>query len=126
MNATGFDPEQGFQQLMQLMVSQIRYQDPLNPVSPEDTTAQLAQISTVSGINELNVQFEEFLQLQSLFSEVNLVGQQVEYLSPTAGEIETGKIMEARVEGEKFSLSVNGEQISLSDIRAVMAESESA
>lgn len=123
MNATQFDPEQSYQQFIQLMVAQIQYQDPLDPVSQEGTTAQLAQISTVSGIEQLNLQFSELLEAQTLFDGAQLVGHHVEYTSPTTGEIQTGQITEARSANGLLSLSVNGEQISLADVGAVVTSS---
>lgn len=123
MNVTQFDPEQSYQQFIQLMVAQIQYQDPLDPVSQEGTTAQLAQISTVSGIEQLNLQFSELLGAQTLFDGAELVGHNVEYTSPTTGDVLTGKITEAREAGGLLSLSVNGEQIGLTDVNAVIEES---
>ncbi len=120
MNVTKFDPEQSYQQFIQLMVAQIQYQDPLDPVSQEGTTAQLAQISTVSGIEQLNLQFSELLDAQTLFDGAELVGHHVEYKSPITGEVLTGQIMEAREAGGRLSLSVNGEQIGLTDVNAVV------
>lgn len=124
MNVGNFNPEQSYQQFMQLMVSQIQYQDPLNPVSQESTTAQLSQISTVSGINELNLQFSELLQMRTVFEGAQLAGRQIEYKSPTTGESRTGEVSEARINGGQLSLTVNEEQISLSDVVAVVASSQ--
>lgn len=45
----------GKNEFLQLLVTQLRYQDPLNPSSPEDFAAQLAQFTSVEqliGINE--------------------------------------------------------------------------
>lgn len=126
MNATNFDPGKSYDQFIQLMVSQIQYQDPLDPVSQENTTAQLAQISTVSGIEQLNLQFGELLQLQSLFDGAQLVGKHVEYESPTTGAVATGEITEARVNGGQLDLTVNDESIKLPDIVAVVAADSDA
>lgn len=127
MNGLGFNPAESSQQFMNLLVAQIQYQDPLNPVSQENMTAQLAQISTVSGINEmnagigsLNLQFGEMLSMQSMFDGANLVGRNVEYRSADTGTSEQGQITEARVSNGSLSLTVNGEQISLGSITAVL------
>ncbi len=40
---------------MQLLVTQLKNQDPLNPMDNAQMTSQMAQISTVSGIDKLNV-----------------------------------------------------------------------
>lgn len=128
MSGLGFNPAESSQQFMNLLVAQIQYQDPLNPVSQENMTAQLAQISTVSGINELNsgisslnLQFGEMLSMQSMFDGANLVGRNVEFRSPVSDAMEQGQITEARVSNGSLNLTVNGQQISLASITAVLA-----
>jgi len=39
---------------MNLLVTQLRNQDPLNPMDNAQVTSQIAQLSTVNGINQLN------------------------------------------------------------------------
>ena len=126
MNVANFDAGQSYDQFIQLMVAQIQYQDPLDPVSQESTTAQLAQISTVSGIEELNLQFSELLKMQTLFDGAQLVGKNVEYTSPTSGEVKTGEITEARSTGGELNLSVNDENITLTDVLAVVTADRAA
>lgn len=128
MSGLGFNPAESAQQFMNLLVAQIQYQDPLNPVSQENMTAQLAQISTVSGINELNsginglnLQFREMLSMQSMFDGASLVGRNVEFRNPVTEATEQGQISEARVSNGSLNLTVNGQQISLSSITAVLA-----
>ena len=118
---SGFDPEKGYQQFMNLLVAQIQYQNPLKPVAQEDVTAQLAQISTVSGINEVNVKFSELLQLQTLFDGAHLVGHNVEYEAPETGDIREGEITEVRARDGRFVFSVNNDEIELSNVQAVLS-----
>jgi flagellar basal-body rod modification protein FlgD len=46
---------------MQLLVTQMKNQDPLNPMDNAQVTSQLAQLSTVTGINKLNTTLETML-----------------------------------------------------------------
>lgn len=49
------NPTLGKQEFLQLLVAQLKHQDPMNPSNPEDMAAQLAQFSSVEqliGINE--------------------------------------------------------------------------
>jgi flagellar basal-body rod modification protein FlgD len=46
---------------MQLLVTQMKNQDPLNPMDNAQVTSQLAQLSTVTGINKLNSTLETLL-----------------------------------------------------------------
>lgn len=46
--------ELGKQEFMQLLVEQLKYQDPLSPMDNQDYIAQLAQFSIVEGIDNLS------------------------------------------------------------------------
>lgn len=46
---------------LQLLVTQMQNQDPLNPMDNSQITSQLAQISTVSGITSLNTSMQQLL-----------------------------------------------------------------
>jgi flagellar basal-body rod modification protein FlgD len=39
---------------MKLLVTQMKYQDPMNPMDNAQMTSQIAQLNTVEGINQLN------------------------------------------------------------------------
>lgn len=115
-----FDPSQSYQQFLDLMVAQIRYQDPLDPAKQEDITAQLAQISTVDGINNLNLQFSEMLNAETLFNGAQLAGKRVEYQLPGMLEAAVGVVEAVSSRDGKLVLSVGDQDLSLSDIDSVL------
>lgn len=47
---------------LNLLITQLKNQDPLNPTDANQMTAQLSQISTVSGIEKLNTSMEKLLE----------------------------------------------------------------
>lgn len=49
--------ELGQAEFLELMTSQLKFQDPLEPMENGDFLAQMAQFGTVNGINELNTAF---------------------------------------------------------------------
>lgn len=51
-------------QFLQLLVTQLRNQDPLEPTKQEDFIQQLAQFSTLEGIEQLNENLDAFLESQ--------------------------------------------------------------
>lgn len=65
---------------LQLLVTQMKNQDPLNPLDNAQVTSQMAQLSTVTGINQLNdavkALSDSFLAGQSLQA-ASLVGHGV-------------------------------------------------
>lgn len=73
-------------EFLQLLVTQLRHQDPLEPIKQEDFLSQLAQFSTLEGIEKLNTRFEDQLQLQEevlnlqqLSQAAELVGRGITY-----------------------------------------------
>jgi flagellar basal-body rod modification protein FlgD len=55
----------GKEEFLQLLVAQLRNQDPLNPMQPQDMAAQLAQFSSVEQLLALN----ERMAVQNAYSE---------------------------------------------------------
>ena len=51
-------------EFLQLLVTQLRHQDPLDPIKQENFLSQLAQFSTLEGIEKLNGRFEQQLAFQ--------------------------------------------------------------
>ena len=65
---------------LQMLVTQLRYQDPLNPLSDTQFIAQLAQFSSLEQLQAMNSNFESNMLLsQSLHNSmtVNMIGRQV-------------------------------------------------
>ncbi|MDE1463505.1 flagellar hook assembly protein FlgD [Spartinivicinus poritis] len=84
--------ELGKNQFLELMITQMKHQDPLNPQKNEEFVAQLAQFSSVEGITNLNQTVESmasaFNSSQALQASA-LVGRKV--LVPTSyTELEAG------------------------------------
>lgn len=59
---------------MQLLVTQMKNQDPLNPMDNAQVTSQLAQLSTVTGINKLNTTLESLLSGYSTSQSMQATG----------------------------------------------------
>jgi flagellar basal-body rod modification protein FlgD len=55
---TGDSTSAAEQRFLQLLVTQLKNQDPLNPLDNAQLTSQLAQLNVVSGINELNTSMQ--------------------------------------------------------------------
>ena len=62
---SGMSSVEGTDQFLQLLVTQLQNQDPLEPVGQEEFIGQLAQLSTLSGIEELNGSFANMVSQQS-------------------------------------------------------------
>jgi len=70
----------GQEDFLDLMLTQIRHQDPLNPMESAEFVSQLAQFGTVNGITELQSSFESLassLQSNQALQASSLVGHSV-------------------------------------------------
>ncbi len=89
MTAGTFSAQVGKKQFLELFVTQLKHQNPLEPVKQEDFLQQLAQFSSVEGIENLNTKFDQLLAaqertnglaaLQSLNSGAQLLGRTVQH-----------------------------------------------
>ncbi len=81
---------------LQLMMAQLKNQDPLSPEKGSEFVAQLAQFSTVQGVQDLNTNFQSMtssLKSSQALQASALVGHTVFVDSPTARLSNTGEIL---------------------------------
>lgn len=113
-------------QFLELLVAQIRNQDPLEPVSQEQFIAQLAQFSTLEGIEKMNSNFGLLLDANQSNQQVNelsqgsaLIGRTVEYTGSSGSE--SGVVDAVEVNQNSVAVVVDGESISLDRIQRLTA-----
>lgn len=103
---------------LQLLVTQMRYQDPLNPMDNQEMLAQLAQFTALEQMNNV-AQVTEKQYANSL------VGKYVEYLHTDAETGQSGylinKVDYAKIEGNTILIGVGGIEVELSQIRQIVA-----
>lgn len=103
---------------LMLLVTQMKYQDPLEPESNTEYVAQLAQFSSLEQMQNLN-------STATNTSAYTLVGKQVRIreTSDTGAEREVqGTVEYVKMENNKPYVSVNGEMYSYDDIVEVIDE----
>ena len=103
-------------QFLQLMVAQLKSQDPLSPTDNGAFLAQLAQFSTLSGTEKLNASFSEMLSLQEITQGSNLIGKTVSYKDST-GTSTQGVVSSGTIGGDgKLSLQIGKNTVALSNV----------
>jgi len=107
------------QEFLNLLVTQLQNQDPLDPIGQEEHLGQLAQFSTLEGIENLNASFEQLLRLQQLTQGADLVGRTVSFRDTEGGPQKEGIVESVDVQSGQISLTVNETQIELEQIVAV-------
>ncbi len=117
MNSTGFTADAGRQQFLQLLVTQIQHQDPLEPVKQEEFLQQLAQFSVVEGVQQLNVQFGDLLQFQALTQGAEIVGHEVSYRTDSGTA--QGLVGSVTVQNGRLLLSIDGQSIPVDRVTSI-------
>jgi flagellar basal-body rod modification protein FlgD len=70
----------GKDEFFEMLIAQLKYQDPLNPMDGTDFTAQLAQFSSLEQLQNINTNLETVSANQILMNQVeavNLIGKDV-------------------------------------------------
>lgn len=108
----------GQDQFLQLLVAQLKNQDPLDPVSNQDFISQLATLNSVQGLQDLNASFGQMLKLQQLTQGSDLIGKTVSY-TPTNGSQTTGTVSAVSVDNGSFVLKIGTDTVTLDQINNV-------
>lgn len=110
----------GKQDFLNLLVTQLRYQDPLKPMEDKEFVAQLAQFSSLEQMQNMN-QNMQLLRAQTLIGK-NVTASISD--GTTTKQIQ-GTVDTVRIEGENVLLNVNGSEVKLTDITNINQSSDS-
>jgi len=112
--------EMGKDTFIQLLVTQMKYQDPLNPMDNSEMLAQLAQFTSLEQM--MNVAQSSQKQLAS-----NMVGKYVEYsyTDSTTGitSYNVGKVDHVNINGDTPTLGIGEIEVSIEDVYTVVDSS---
>ena len=109
----------GSEDFLKLLTVQLQNQDPLEPMKDTDFIAQMANFSSLEQMRELSKSFRDFSEEQQRVAAQAYLGKEVTLLP--AGGAETSGTVSAIIRADDGSLSVtvNGEDYRVSDIRRV-------
>ncbi len=113
------------QMFLELMVAQLRYQDPLNPTDSGEFLAQSAQFTALEKMQDVADRTGALLGAQMAFGASALVGRHVTYVD------ETGESFNGTIDGVTFGaqgpvFDIDGTEVPLALITSVTAEPSSA
>jgi flagellar basal-body rod modification protein FlgD len=107
---------------LQLLVTQLRNQDPLEPMSNEDFLTQLAQFQSLDEQMKATASTRSLLLAQSLASASALVGKTVTAVQE--GYEITGRVDKVVVLDGQVNLVINGLAVTLEEVIEVSGEGE--
>lgn len=88
---------------LKLLITELRYQDPIEPMKDRDFIAQMAQFSSLEQLQNLNINNEHLLKLNQIafsFNTISMIGKKVVFKD------DSGQIREEVVRGISFEGSV--------------------
>lgn len=105
---------------MELLMTQLQNQDPLNPMEDKDFMAQMAQFSSLEEMSNLNTTMTDFTQRQQAQNASAYLGREVTVVSPNGGAIE-GLVSAVNRKGsdDGLSVTVNGQDFDVNRIKSV-------
>ena len=109
----------GDQQLfLELMVTQLRYQDPLNPTDSSEFLAQTAQFTALEKMQAVADQTAMLVSSQLAFGASSLIGQSVRYLDADGVE-RTGTVLGTTFLPTGPVLNIDGAEVPLFNVVSV-------
>ncbi len=98
---------------MNLLVTQLQNQNPLEPMSNQDMSAQLAQFSQLEQLENLNQSFDEVLENSQRSFANAMIGKQVSFVDMdsfnpdgTPGVVRTGQVIKMEMLGDIEMLKI--------------------
>lgn len=117
--------ELGSDTFMQLMIAQLRHQDPMNPADSTQMLQQTAMFSQVEALASVNESQQELIGFQQGAMASGLVGQHVTGLDADGAEA-SGVVTSVRFTADGPVLDTGGADIALVDVTEVAAATPSA
>ncbi|MBX3053630.1 MAG: hypothetical protein KF753_19285 [Caldilineaceae bacterium] len=105
---------------MQLLLLQMRSQDPMNPMDSSQMFNQMAQLTSLEQLWDIRDLMSEANATQQLGQGAMLIGRYVEASSQSAGNV-TGLVDEARMISGQVMLQIGGKQVRLEDVHSVQS-----
>ena len=109
---------------LHLLVTQLKYQDPLEPMKNEEFIAQLAQFNSLEQMMNLNESFEQMLIMQTLTQASSFIGKEVSWYDIN-GDVATGVVDSVEIIDGSPMLIVGDEMVDVSYIFAISKPPES-
>ncbi|MBE3587830.1 MAG: flagellar hook capping protein [Thermoanaerobacteraceae bacterium] len=115
-NGIYYDPQAKYQPpkqeldkdaFLQILVAQMRYQNPLSPMDGNQFMAQMAQMTTMEQMVNLSKNMELLLRTQELSLSASLVGQQVTVVNGEGQDV-TGRVEKISIDEKGIKVVVDG------------------
>jgi len=112
------------QAFLELLVTQLRNQDPSSPMDSNALMAQTTQMASMESLTEISTTSRESFALQMRAAAATLVGKNVSYSDGT--KTITGAVTGVSYAGSVPTVTVGGKEVPLDSISTITAEAAAA
>ncbi len=117
----------GPDQFLDLLMDQLKYQDPSNPTDPNQYMAELAQMSSVEQEQSIATSTSQSASAGAVTAAVGLIGHSVTYTDASTGNPVTGTVQSVQIGSSGPTLTIGGVAgIAPSTVTAVSGATTSA
>ena len=109
----------GKDDFMQLLVTQLQHQDPLNPMDDREFISQMAQLSSLEATNNLAKTVQSVSSSQQQMQALQMVGHSVQY-TDSDGSLKQGQVSAALLDPSGPSLMVGTTAVPLASVQAAL------
>jgi flagellar basal-body rod modification protein FlgD len=114
-------------EFLNLLMDQLKYQDPNNPADPTQSLTQLAQMTSVEQQQQIAQSTAQSASANAVSSAVTLIGDSVTYIDQHTGKDVTGTVQSVQITSNGPTLTIGGVAgIAPSTITSVTAASGSS
>ena len=104
---------------MNLLITQLRHQNPLEPMSSEEMASQLTQLAQLEQVERLSSTFEKVLQAEQTSQAAELIGKQVSFFDEGQEEPYVGPVESVQLMGDEIGLVVGDYVVELEGILSI-------
>jgi len=104
---------------LQLMISELQNQDPLNPMDNTQMLQQVSQIREIAASESLSETLQAVLFGQNVTNATSLIGKQVKALN-AEGEFITGGVEKVAIADGDIKVFVSGQAIKLNNVSEIL------
>lgn len=104
---------------MNLLITQLQNQNPLEPMSNDQMAAQLAQMSQLEQLEHQSTTFDKVLQAQETAQATAMMGKQITYYPDGANEAATATVDGVTLVDGEVVLMVGKQGVPLDEVLAI-------
>jgi len=110
---------------LNLLVTQLRNQNPLDPMDNSQMASQLSQLAQLEQTEKMGATFDKVLTATQMGQAQGMIGQQISFQNLDTDGEEQGTVNSAKILDGEVVLNVSGKSVSLEDILSLGGNSGS-